>query len=69
MQLRVVVQPERMRSVSALWRCGLSHSERQAYGLSAHRDCGDLKSSIGRLDFDQLGRDRSLTFEHDPYAL
>ena len=47
------------RELLVRWRCGLSHSERQAFGLADKWDCRDLKFFVGHLDFDQLGAQRS----------
>jgi NTE family protein len=48
------------------WRCGLSQSERQGYGLPGRWDCRDLKFLVGHLDFDQLGAQRSLELNSIP---
>ena len=42
------------------WRCGLSASERQTYGMAPRWDCHDLKFFVGRINFEQLGPSRSL---------
>ena len=41
------------------WRCGLSTAERARYGLAVGRDCRDLKFFVGRINFEQLGRERA----------
>jgi hypothetical protein len=54
------------RETMVHWRCGLSQSQRQSYGLSGKWDCRDLKFLVGHLDFDQLGAQRSLELNSIP---
>jgi NTE family protein len=41
------------------WRCGLSASERQDYGVGSRWNCHDLKFFVGRISFEQLGNERA----------
>ena len=54
------------REMLVRWRCGLSPSQRQSYGVSGRWDCRDLKFFVGHLDFDQLGARRSLELNSIP---
>ena len=48
------------------WRCGLSPSERQSYGITAKWDCRDLKFFVGRINFEQLGPKRAFALQSIP---
>jgi NTE family protein len=48
------------------WRCGLSAAERSKYGAPAGWDCRDLKLFVGRVNFDQLGKQRALELSSIP---
>jgi NTE family protein len=54
------------RETLVRWRCSLSSSQRQSYGVSGRWDCRDLKFFVGHLDFDQLGDRRSLELNAIP---
>jgi NTE family protein len=41
------------------WRCGLSETERTRLGAPPGWNCRDVKFFIGRISFDQLGRERA----------
>jgi NTE family protein len=41
------------------WRCGLSAADRHRYGAPAGWNCHDVRLFLTRLDFDQLGPERS----------
>ena len=41
------------------WRCGLSAADRTKYRTPVGWDCRDLKFFVGRLNFDQLGKQRA----------
>jgi NTE family protein len=41
------------------WRCGLSEAQRKRFGASANWNCRDLKFSVDRVSFDQLGPERA----------
>jgi NTE family protein len=41
------------------WRCGLSEPERARLGAPPGWNCRDVKFFIGRISFDQLGRERA----------
>jgi NTE family protein len=41
------------------WRCGLSPELRKRYGAPANWNCRDLKLSVTRVGFDQLGAERA----------
>ncbi len=41
------------------WRCGLSPELRKRYGVPANWNCRDIKLSLTRVGFDQLGPERS----------
>jgi NTE family protein len=42
------------------WRCGLSEAERSLLGAPPGWNCRDVKFFIGRISFDQLGRERAV---------
>ena len=48
------------------WRCGLSSSERQSYGINTKWDCRDLKVFVGRINFEQLGPQRAFALQSIP---
>jgi NTE family protein len=48
------------------WRCGLSPSERQDYGITAKWNCRDLKFFVGRINFEQLGPQRAFALQSIP---
>ena len=48
------------------WRCGLSATDRQNYGVPARWDCRDLKFFVGRVNFEQLGSSRALALNSIP---
>ena len=48
------------------WRCGLSPSERQSYGITAKWDCRDLQFYVGRINFEQLGPQRAFALKSIP---
>jgi NTE family protein len=48
------------------WRCGLSPSERQSYGVTTKWDCRDLKFFVGRINFEQLGPRRAFALKSIP---
>ena len=48
------------------WRCGLSSAERSKYGAPAGWDCRDLKLFVGRVNFDQLGKQHALELSSIP---
>ncbi len=48
------------------WRCGLSPSERQSYGITAKWDCRDLRFYVGRINFEQLGPQRAFAIKSIP---
>jgi NTE family protein len=41
------------------WRCALSAADRRKYGAPDGWDCQDLKFFVGRINFDQLGKQRA----------
>ncbi|MBM3529607.1 MAG: patatin-like phospholipase family protein [Alphaproteobacteria bacterium] len=41
------------------WRCGLSAEQRRRYGAPANWNCRDLKFTVNRVAFDQLGAERA----------
>jgi NTE family protein len=41
------------------WRCSLSADDRHKYGIPDGWNCRDLKFFVGRVNFDQLGRQRA----------
>jgi NTE family protein len=41
------------------WRCGLSEAERARLGAPTGWNCRDVKFFIGRISFEQLGRERA----------
>jgi NTE family protein len=41
------------------WRCGLSEEQRRRFGAGPNWNCRDLKFSLNRIAFDQLGPDRA----------
>jgi NTE family protein len=41
------------------WRCGLSAADRHKYGASDGWNCQDLKFFVGRINFEQLGKQRA----------
>jgi NTE family protein len=41
------------------WRCGLSLADRRKYGAPDGWNCRDLKFFVGRINFDQLGKQRA----------
>jgi NTE family protein len=47
------------RDALVRWRCGLSEPDRRKYGASDGWSCRDLKFFVGRVNFDQLGRERA----------
>jgi NTE family protein len=47
------------RDALVRWRCGLSMPDRRKYGVSDAWSCRDLKFFVGRVNFDQLGRQRA----------
>ena len=46
------------RQITA-WRCGLAEEQRKRYGASANWNCRDIKLSVTRIAFDQLGPERA----------
>jgi hypothetical protein len=44
------------RDALVRWRCGLSAPDRRRYGTSGGWNCRDLKFFVGRVNFDQLGK-------------
>ncbi len=48
------------------WRCGLSATDRQNYGVASRWDCRDLKFFVGRINFEQLGSLRALALNSIP---
>jgi NTE family protein len=54
------------RDALARWRCGLSAAERFKYGASAGWACQDLRFFVGRVNFDQLGKQRALELSAIP---
>ena len=54
------------RTALVHWRCSLSPSDREKYGLSPGWDCRDLKLFVGRINFDQLGARRASTLNSIP---
>jgi len=48
------------------WRCSLSAAERSKYGAPAGWDCRDLQLFVGRVNFDQLGKQRALALSSIP---
>jgi NTE family protein len=48
------------------WRCSLSPSERQNYGVTGKWDCRDLKFFVGRINFEQLGPRRAFSLQSIP---
>jgi NTE family protein len=46
------------RQITA-WRCGLNETQRKRYGASANWNCRDIKLSVTRVAFDQLGPERA----------
>jgi hypothetical protein len=47
------------RDALVRWRCGLSMPNRRNYGAADGWSCQDLKFFVGRVNFDQLGRQRA----------
>ena len=41
------------------WRCGLSAEQRKRYGAPANWNCRDIRLSLTRVAFDQLGPERA----------
>jgi NTE family protein len=41
------------------WRCDLSPADRKQYGAPPGWDCKDLKFFVGRINFEQLGKQRT----------
>jgi hypothetical protein len=41
------------------WRCALSAAGRRKYGAPDGWDCRDLKFFVGRINFDQFGKQRA----------
>ncbi|HEY4918669.1 MAG TPA: patatin-like phospholipase family protein [Xanthobacteraceae bacterium] len=48
------------------WRCGLSAPARARYGKTDRWDCKDLKFFVGRINFDELGRQRAAALNAVP---
>jgi NTE family protein len=48
------------------WRCGLSEAERTRLGAPPGWNCRDVKFFIGRISFDQLGRERAAALNAVP---
>jgi NTE family protein len=48
------------------WRCGLSAADRIRHRAAAGWDCHDLKFFVGRVNFDQLGRQRAAELNSVP---
>jgi NTE family protein len=47
------------RDALVRWRCGLSAAESLKYGSTGKWNCRDLKFFVGRINFEQLGAQRS----------
>jgi NTE family protein len=41
------------------WRCDLSPTDRRKYGVPPKWDCKDLRFFVGRINFEQLGKQRT----------
>jgi NTE family protein len=54
------------RDTLVRWRCSLSPTERQNYGVVANWDCRDLRFFVGRINFEQLGGPRALALNAIP---
>ena len=54
------------RDTLVRWRCGLPAVERAKYRVPAGWDCRDLKFFVGRINFDQLGRQRATELNSVP---
>ncbi len=52
------VMADWQRQVTA-WRCGLNEAQRKRYGASANWNCRDIKLTVTRVGFDQLGPERA----------
>jgi NTE family protein len=51
------------------WRCGLSVSDRAKYAAVREFDCRNLQFFVGRINFDQLGRQRATALSAIPTRL
>ena len=41
------------------WRCGLPEAQRKRFGAPANWNCRDIKLTVSRVAFDQLGPERA----------
>jgi NTE family protein len=57
------------RDTLVRWRCGMSAAEQAKYGIAVGWDCHDLKFFVGRINFDQLGRNRATELSSIPTRL